>query len=121
RVLVAIETCHGGVFGDATKGGVELGCVESTPPGPLDGVVLLSAANPKESSFADAYDPATGVWLGDSFSLELASLGESAPTSSLVSVYTDVYLKVTGSHVSLYNAAQAGAIGGVPLGEFLMP
>jgi Peptidase C13 family len=121
RVLVAVESCHGGVMGDAGKSGIELGCNDSTPPGPLDGVLLLSAADPKENSFADAYDPAVGAWLGDSFSQELAGVGEGAPASSLVAVYSDVYLKVTGSHVSLYNAAHAGAIGGVPFGEFLTP
>lgn len=106
RLLVVVETCHGGVMG-----------TRLTAPGAL----LLAGANPVESSFAAAYDPAVGQWLADQFALQLVTVARSAPERRLDELYRDLFLRVSGSHVTLYNSRGFGGAGAATLGEFLVP
>jgi ABC-type branched-subunit amino acid transport system substrate-binding protein len=121
RALVLVETCHGGSFGEAALGGVEKGCGPAGSETPLGGVALLSAATSKEDSLAGKYDPALSAWVNDAFSRELARRAAPPAAASLSALYADVYLRVSGSHVSLYNAASAGNLGQVALSEFITP
>jgi hypothetical protein len=105
------------VFGDAGYGGLELGC-EGTP---LSGVALIAAANSRESSFAGSYDPMISVWISDAFSEEYAGAVAGSLRANLAELYAGVYLRVPGSHVSFYNAAHAGRVSGVEIGEFFTP
>lgn len=116
RGLVVIESCFGGVFGEAAAGGLEAGCDGGVP---LDGVVLLSAATSKENSFATSYDVQNGIWLADAFSQQVARFAESTPSASLAALFKQAYVGVSGSHVSIYNTATAGSLGSVALTEFL--
>lgn len=116
RALVAIESCNGGVFGEASSGGLTAGC-PGTGSGP-PGVVLLSAANSHEVSFATAYDPSIGTWLADAFSQELARFAEQSPSATVADLYRKAYFNVPGSHVSLYNDEAAGPLSTVVLSEF---
>jgi len=88
---------------------------------PLNGTVLLSAAHSKEVSYAGAYDGEVGAWVNDAFSNQVASMMSKSPVPTLASLYTEVYLRIAGSHVSLYNAAAAGRQSGIPVDEFLKP
>lgn len=119
RVFVAVESCYGGVFGDAGYFGIESGCNAGTTP--LLGVTLLSAANVTEVSFAASYDPTVRAWVGDAFSQRFATNIENAPTGSLTDLYTDVYLGVTGSHASIYNLSASGKISNISLNELFGP
>lgn len=115
RGLVVIESCFGGVFGRQQDSGLEAGCDGGTA---LDGVVLLSAANSTENSYAASYDSELSVWLADQFSQHVARFVQSSRAASLVDLYTSAYVSVAGSHVSIYNAAHAGRLGTVSLREF---
>lgn len=119
RVFIAVESCYGGVFGDAGYFGIESGCDAGATP--LLGVTLLSAANVTEVSFAASYDPSVRAWVGDAFSQRFAATIESAPAGSLTDLYTDVYLGVTGSHVSIYNLSASGKISNIAVNELFGP
>lgn len=119
RVFVAVESCYGGVFGDAGYFGIESGCNAGTTP--LLGVTLLSAANVTEVSFAASYDPEVRAWIGDAFSQRFAANIEASPRGSLTDLYTDVYLGVTGSHASIYNLSASGKISNISLNEIFAP
>jgi len=119
RVFIAVESCYGGVFGDAGYFGIESGCDAGATP--LWGVTLLSAAAVTEVSFAASYDPNVRAWIGDAFSQRFATNIESAPSGSLTDLYTDVYLGVTGSHASIYNLSASGKISNISLNELFAP
>ncbi len=105
RALVVVESCYSGVFGDAEYGGVEAGCPDGLP---LEGVLVLAAANTRETSLAAAYDPQLRAWVGDEFALSYAERLEQGDRPSLLGMYRDVYLDVSGSHASVYNAEAYG-------------
>ncbi len=115
RVLVAIESCYGGVFGEATAGGIELGCGDA----PLDGVVMLTAANSVELSYALTYDPEVPGWIDDAFSQHFASGVELGWHRNLADVYVDIYLSTVGSHPAVFN--YGGKLSEIELGEFFLP
>lgn len=119
RVFVTVESCYGGVFGDAGYFGIESGCDAGATP--LLGVTLLSAANVTEVSFAASYDPDVRAWLGDAFSARFAGNVEGSLSASLADLYKDVYLGVTGSHATLYNLSASGKVSGIKLEELFKP
>jgi glycosylphosphatidylinositol transamidase (GPIT) subunit GPI8 len=106
RLLIAVETCHGGVLGTLL-----------TAPG----AVLLSGANPVESSFGANYDLDLRAWLGDQFAFHLVEAAANAPEQPLDDLYRDLFLRVSGSHVSMYNAQGFGGAGNAVFGDFLRP
>lgn len=118
RALVVIESCFGGVFGEASSGGLEAGCDDGSA---LSGAVLLSAANSDENSVATSYDSSLSAWLADEFSQRLARFAEASLRPSIVELYKTTYVAVPGSHVSIYNTGAAGQLSTVPLSEFLQP
>lgn len=116
RALVVVESCFGGVFGEAASGGLEAGCDGGLP---LQGSVLLSAASSDENSVATGYDSAISAWRADEFSLQLARFAEARPSESLVEAFKATYVGVRGSHVSILNTQMAGQLGTLPLAEFI--
>lgn len=106
RVMIAVETCHGGVLG-----------TRLTAPG----AVLLAGASPVESSFGANYDLSLGVWLGDQFAFGLVGAAATRPDQRLDELYRDLFLHVSGSHVSMYNAQGFGGAGSAVFGDFLGP
>jgi ABC-type branched-subunit amino acid transport system substrate-binding protein len=121
RALVVIESCYSGAFGESTYDGIESGCGATGSRVPLLGTALLTASNSREVSYAGSYDTSLKAWVNDAFSNQLATKSASAPTTSLSDAFSDVYLRVSGSHVSLYNSANAGRLSSVTLDEFLRP
>lgn len=118
RAMVVIESCFGGVFGEATSGGLQAGCDGGVP---LSGAVLLSAANSHENSVATSYDSTLSAWLADEFSQQLARQLETRSSSSLVEAFKSLYVAVPGSHVSIYNTQYAGSLSRLALSEFVHP
>lgn len=121
RAMVVIESCYGGAFGDASYGGIELGCGAAGAMTPLLGTALLSAANSREVSYAGSYDGEVGAWVNDAFSNQLSAKLSATPTTTLSDLYTEVYLRIPGSHASLYNASAAGRLSSFQASEFLTP
>jgi ABC-type branched-subunit amino acid transport system substrate-binding protein len=118
RVFVVVESCYAGVFGEAEDGGVEKGCDDGAP---LEGVVLMTAADGHEVSYAGDYDPALRQWVDDAFSRHFADAALARPAVDLADLYADVYRATAGSHVRFYNTAAAGRMSTVPLTEFFAP
>lgn len=121
RAFVVIESCYSGAFGEASYDGIESGCGPTGARVPLMGTALLTAANSREVSYAGGYDTSLRSWVNDAFSNQLASKAMTAPGTSLSDAYADIYLRVSGSHVSLFNSANAGRLSSVTLSEFLRP
>lgn len=116
RVLVEVESCHAGVFGDADFFGIESGCGAD----PLTGVAMLTAASTRENSLGHGYDFELEQWVGDEFSRRVLDRIEQGDGPSLLTLYRDVYLNVAGSHAQLYNAAAFGDVDRIrPVDEFL--
>lgn len=106
RLLWVVETCHGGVLGSQLD----------TP-----GAVLLAGANPFENSFGANYDSELRAWLANQFAYEFWSASVKTPDITLDELYGALYLRVNGSHVSLYNAERFGDLREAPVGDFLRP
>ena len=74
-----------------------------------------------ENSLATSYDTDLSAWLADEFSQKLARFAEAQPNASVAEAFKSTYVAVPGSHVSIYNTANAGSLHQVALGEFLRP
>ncbi len=120
RALVLVESCYAGVFGDARYGGLE-GLCGSPPTAPLLGVSLMTAASNTEVSYAADYDSSTKTWVNDAFSRRFLDLVTANPATDVISLYGQIYLGVSGSHASFFNASNAGALRAVQVREFLTP
>jgi hypothetical protein len=107
RMLIAIEACKGGVMGTAL-----------TAPGAL----LVSAASPVENSISTAFDGKLGTWLADQFAAKLVAAQRAALRTDvpLASALSQIYLGVSGSHVSTYGTG-FGDPHAVGLREFVTP
>lgn len=121
RTLVVIESCFSGAFGDAQYGGLEFGCGANAGELPLEGVVLVTAANGSEVSYAGAYDRDVPEWVNDAFSRQFITQAQVSFTRSIADVYADAYRGTAGSHPSIFNVEHAGRMTLVPVGEFLLP
>lgn len=121
RALVVIESCHAGAFGAATYGGTEFGCGANAGEKPLEGVVVITAANAKEVSYAGAYDKDVPAWVNDAFSRQYISQAQVSFDRSLADVYADAYRATAGSHPSIFNVEHAGRLTQISVGEFLKP
>lgn len=120
RGLVILESCFSGAFGVSTYSGLDGGC-DGLGGSPLDGVVLITAANSTEVSFAAVYDGTVRAWLADQFSVTTARFIESSPSASVSDLYQAVYVGVPGSHASIYNSRYAGQVSTLSLAEFFRP
>ncbi len=121
RTLVVIESCFSGAFGDAKYGGLEFGCGANAGELSLEGVVLVTAANGSEVSYAGAYDRDVPEWVNDAFSRQFITQAQVSFTRSIADVYADAYRGTAGSHPSIFNVEHAGRMTLVPVGEFLLP
>ena len=104
RLLIAVETCHGGIEG-----------TQLTSPG----AILFAGANPSESSLGANFDSSLNSWLADQFAYQLFVSGRKTPELTLDALYRHLYETVGGSHVTVYNSGQFGRMGNVTLQEFL--
>lgn len=105
RVVIAVESCHGGVLG-----------TELVAPHAL----LVAGANPHENSLSTNYDPALGAWLANEFAYQLHHAIEDHPDWTLGAVIDEVYLRVNGSHTTVYGPA-FDSLTSVPLSDYMTP
>jgi glycosylphosphatidylinositol transamidase (GPIT) subunit GPI8 len=106
HMLIAIEACHGGTMGS-----------ELDAPG----AILISGANPFENSLSANYDLSQRIWLADEFAYHLWEIASRSADTPLDDVYRDLYLKMNGSHVSVYAPASGYTMHNEMLREFLEP
>jgi len=104
QVFWSLEACYSGAIGELI----------STP-----GVMLMTGANPYETSKANFYDSEIKVWLADKFAYSINNTISESPENVFNEVYEKCYLYVNGSHVSFYNYQNFGNIYETPLSDFV--
>ncbi len=104
QVFMVVEACHAGALGAALD---------------APNVLLLTAANPWESSLAANRRENDGVWLSDQFSYTYWRLASDDAGNSLMEYYLRTYALVNGSHVSLYNYENFEGVASETLNSFL--
>lgn len=106
RMLIVVEACQAGLLAKTI--------VERLIPR----VLLLTSSDEAGGSVATHWDPKLRTWLADEMSFRLTL---AAKSTSLLALFRDLYLKVPGSHVSVYNAPRFANLGEVPLADFVTP
>jgi glycosylphosphatidylinositol transamidase (GPIT) subunit GPI8 len=89
KMFAIIETCY--------SGGVAQGCTG------IPGLLMMTAANPYETSKADAFDNELQVYLSNTFTSSILSQLERKPKSIIYDLYLHAFDKTNGSHVMVYN------------------
>jgi len=106
QVFWAIEACYSGKIGEAI----------STP-----GVMLMTGANPYETSKAYLYDSNIKVWLADKFAYSINNAISAAPNLLFSELYERCFSFANGSHISFYNYQNFGNIYQLRLTDFIKP
>lgn len=106
QILLAVESCHAGVLGEAL-----------TAPDAL----LFAAATPYENSVSTNYRSADGTWLADQFSFELTRAAAERQEITILELYVWLYQRVAGSHVTLYNHQRFQGSSTAPFADFVTP
>ena len=107
RMMMAVETCYSGLWGEALIGQPD--------------VLVLTAANAAETSKADvdAYDADLRTYLSNAFTRSFRKAVYQSPFLSLRDLYYSLARTTWGSHVSLYNIEQYGSVYRNTMADFL--
>ena len=105
RMLFAIETCFSGHWGEALKGQPD--------------VLVLTAANERESSKADMHDSNLGVYLSNAFARTFRRQINAKNDVTIYDLYRELFKTTKGSHVSIYNQQEYGSVYSERMNEFL--
>ena len=104
KMFAIIETCYsGGVAQDCTG---------------IPGLLMMTAANPYETSKADAFDNELQVYLSNTFTSSILSQLESNPQTVIRDLYLHAFEKTNGSHVMVYNSDYYGNLYLNDMGEY---
>ena len=104
RLMFSIETCYSGKWGQALEG---------TP-----NVLVLTAANPYESSKADVHDRDLGVYLSNAFARTFRREVNRNHEITVYDLYKELAKITTGSHVTIYNNESYGSVYTETMQEF---
>ena len=96
RLMLCLETCYSGQWGEALLG--------------LPDVVVLTAANSRETSKADVFDQQMGVFLSNAFARTFRRIINDNPAVPIYDLYRQLSRTTNGSHVTLYNENQYGSV-----------
>ena len=99
-----IETCYSGVVGQGCTG--------------IPGLLMMTAANPYETSKADAFDNELHAYLSNTFTSSILSWLETNPQSIIRDLYVHAFDKTNGSHVMVYNSDYYGSLYLNDMGEY---
>lgn len=106
RIFWSMESCYSGKIGEAI----------TTP-----GVLIMTGANPYETSKAFLYEDGLGVWLADKFAYSINRAMITNPEIDFSQLYEQTFSFVNGSHISFYNYRNFGNIFQIQLDEFITP
>ena len=104
RMMFSIETCYSGKWGLALEG---------TP-----NVLVLTAANPKESSKADVHDRDLGIYLSNAFARTFRREVNKDNDITIYNLFKELAKTTTGSHVTIYNNEKYGSVYTETMKEF---
>ena len=96
KQFAIVETCY--------SGGVAQGCTG------IPGLLMMTAANPYETSKADAFDNELQAYLSNTFTASILSHLEGNPQSVIRDLYLHAFDKTNGSHVMVYNSDWYGSL-----------
>ena len=96
RMMFAIETCFSGKWGVALEG--------------APNVLVLTAANPSESSKADVHDRDLGVYLSNAFARTFRKEINKNNQITIYDLFKELAKTTTGSHVTIYNNELYGSV-----------
>jgi len=105
RMMLAIETCYSGKWGEALEG--------------IPNLLVLTAANPDETSKADVHDRNLGVYLSNAFARTFRREVNGNNAISIYDLYKQLARTTTGSHVTIYNNSFYGPVYSETMDEFL--
>ena len=105
KLLMVVEACYSGGLGEACEG--------------LPGTLLITAANPYETSHADVWSEEVGVYLSNGFTRGFQEAIDSGPAISLRDLYYTLARNTSGSHVKVYNTTCFGSVYNNTMTEFL--
>ena len=94
KQFAIIETCYSGVVGEGCTG--------------IPGLLMMTAANPYETSKADSFDNELQAYLSNTFTSSILSWFESNPNTVIRDLYLHAFDKTNGSHVMVYNSDYYG-------------
>ena len=104
RMMFAIETCFSGKWGVALEG--------------MPDVLVLTAANPYESSKADVHDRDLGVYLSNAFARTFRQEINKDIDITVYKLFKELAKTTTGSHVTIYNNDKYGSVYTETMSEF---
>lgn len=107
KMLCFVETCYSGSVAKRCEG--------------IPGLLLFTAANENETSKADVFNSQLSVWMTNRFTSVLLEEIADNPETTLRMLYTSLFHRTLGSHVSVYNAPSYGSVYTNRLSEFLDP
>ena len=96
RMMFAIETCFSGKWGEALTGQPD--------------VIVLTAANGRETSKADVHNRELGVYLSNAFARTFRQYVNQNNNITLRDLYIELAKTTNGSHVSIYNEKNYGSV-----------
>ena len=94
KMFALVETCYSGVVAQDCVG--------------IPGLLMMTAANPYETSKADAFDNELQTYLSNTFTSSILSWFESHPNTVIRDLYLHSFDKTNGSHVMVYNSEYYG-------------
>ncbi len=104
KMFAIVETCY--------SGAVAQGCTG------IPGLLMMTAANPYETSKADAFDNELQVYLSNTFTSSILSQLGNNPQSIIRDLYLHAFDKTNGSHVMVYNQDHYGNLYFNDMGEY---
>ena len=104
RMMFSIETCYSGKWGLALEGAPNL--------------LVMTAANPTESSKADVHDRDLGVYLSNAFARTFRREVNGNKDITVYDLYKELARTTTGSHVTIYNNESYGSVYTETMQEF---
>lgn len=94
KMFAIVETCYSGAIAKDCTG--------------IPGLLMMTAANPYETSKADAFDNELQVYLSNTFTSSILSWFEGNPNTVIRDLYLHAFDKTNGSHVMVYNSDYYG-------------
>ncbi|MBO5919014.1 MAG: ABC transporter substrate-binding protein [Bacteroidales bacterium] len=94
KMFAIVETCYSGVVAQDCIG--------------IPGLLMMTAANPYETSKAAAFDNELQVYLSNTFTSSILSWFGSNPNTVIRDLYLHTFDKTNGSHVMVYNSDYYG-------------
>lgn len=107
KFCIFIEACYSGSVAQKCEGS-------------LPRMLIMTAANEKETSKAEYYDPQWDTYLTNSFTSSIIqTISNSEP--SLNTIYHEAFKMTVGSHVTMYNASLYGNTKTNYITEYFLP